>query len=62
MIAEEYIDCKKCNTMPPEIRQYAEKSCVLCGALHCDDCLNEAGYCTPCSEKLSYNKEEAIAV
>ncbi|MFZ2445688.1 MAG: hypothetical protein WAW37_04980 [Syntrophobacteraceae bacterium] len=58
----EYIDCKRCDLLPPEVRGYATRTCGLCGALHCDECLNEAGYCTPCSEKLSYSMEEAIVV
>ncbi len=59
---EQYIDCKRCGAMPPEVKQHAAKTCTLCGTLHCDECLNEAGYCTPCSEKMSFSKEEAIAV
>ncbi len=59
---EQYIDCKYCSSMTPEVRQYAARTCALCGTLHCDECLNEAGYCTPCSEKSDFSKEEAIAV
>ncbi|MEM5785672.1 MAG: hypothetical protein AAGU11_00060 [Syntrophobacteraceae bacterium] len=59
---EQYIDCKQCNDLPPEARQYATRSCSLCETTHCDACLNEAGYCTPCSEKMGFSKEEAISV
>ena len=59
---EQHIDCKHCSLTPPELRQYSARTCTLCGELHCDECLNEAGYCTPCSEKMDYSKEEAIAV
>ncbi len=59
---ETRIDCKECASMPAELQAYAEKTCRLCGTLHCDECLNEAGYCTPCSETLGFSKEEAIAV
>jgi hypothetical protein len=57
-----WINCKECAMLPPEVQQYANRSCVLCGTLHCDECLNEAGYCTSCSEKMSYSKDEAAAV
>lgn len=56
-----WIECKVCKDVPPAGREFA-KTCRLCGALHCDECINEAGYCTPCSEKLDYSKEEAIPV
>jgi hypothetical protein len=59
---EHLTDCRQCNVLPPELREYSAKTCVLCGTLHCDECMNEAGYCTPCSEKLSYTQDEAIAV
>lgn len=56
------IDCIKCGSLPAELQEYAEKTCRLCGTLHCDACLDEAGYCTPCSERTDFSKEEAIAV
>jgi len=59
---EQHIDCKHCTLMPAEMKQYATKTCGLCGELHCDECLNEAGYCTPCTEKNDYSKEEAIGI
>ncbi len=59
---EQLIDCKKCSVLPPEMREYSSRSCVLCGNVHCDECLNEAGYCSSCSEKIPYSKEEATAV
>jgi hypothetical protein len=57
---EETPVCKECETLL--VQGYAAKTCRLCNALHCDECLNEAGYCTPCSEKMGFSKEEAIAV
>ncbi len=56
-----WIECRICKDVPPQGMESA-KQCRLCGVLHCDECLNEAGYCTPCSEKLEYTKEEAIPV
>ncbi len=55
----EFINCKKCAS---HTKEHSAGTCCLCGALHCDECLNEAGYCTPCSEKMSYSKDEAIPV
>ncbi len=57
-----WIECKTCESLAPELKEYSNRLCRLCGALHCDACLNEAGYCTPCSEKMDYSKEEAIPV
>jgi hypothetical protein len=57
-----WMECKMCDTLAPEMKGSASKTCRLCGALHCDECLNEAGYCTPCSEKIDYSKDEAIPV
>jgi len=54
-----WIDCKRCA---PKTKERSKRTCSLCGALHCDECLNEAGYCTPCSEKMGYSKDEAIPV
>jgi hypothetical protein len=59
---EQMIGCTECNTIPKELAGYALRTCRLCGALGCDACLNEAGYCTPCEAKLQYSKEEAIPV
>lgn len=59
---EQFIECKQCNDLPPEMRGYMTRTCKLCGTLHCDECLNEAGLCTPCSERLPYSKEEATPV
>jgi hypothetical protein len=59
---EQLIDCKGCAILPPEMRQYTDRTCKLCGESHCDECLNEAGYCTPCSEKMDWSKEEATGV
>ncbi|MGO9689167.1 MAG: hypothetical protein ACLP2X_11565 [Syntrophobacteraceae bacterium] len=56
------LECKVCETLAPELKEYTAKTCRLCGALHCNECLNEAGYCTPCSEKMEYSKEDAIPV
>lgn len=57
---ERHIDCRECDSMSEEAKVYAAKTCRLCGT--CDECLNEAGYCVPCSEKLGYSKEEAIVI
>jgi hypothetical protein len=57
-----FIECKTCQTLAPEMMEYSGRLCKLCNVAHCDECLNEAGYCTPCSEKLDYLKEDAIAV
>jgi hypothetical protein len=57
-----WMECKMCETLSPELKEYSAKTCRLCGALHCDECLNEAGYCTPCSERMDYSKEEALPV
>ncbi len=57
-----WIECKVCGTFASEIRRHSSRECSLCGAMHCDECLNEAGYCTPCSEKLGYSKGDAIPV
>jgi len=57
-----WMECRFCRALPPEIGEYSTKACRLCGALHCDECLNEAGYCTPCSEKTDYSKDEAIPI
>jgi len=51
-----------CETPAPEMKEYASGTCRLCAALYCDECLNEAGYCTTCSEKMDYSKDEAIPV
>lgn len=56
------IDCKVCESLTSEIAEYSTKVCRLCGELHCDECLNEAGYCTPCSEETGYLREDAIPV
>jgi hypothetical protein len=56
------IECRVCKALSAEVREYSAKICRLCESLHCDECLNEAGYCTPCSEKMEYSKEEAIPV
>ncbi len=56
------IDCQQCDNLPPELYEYAARTCKLCGALECDSCLNEAGYCEPCSIKANYSKEEAIPI
>jgi hypothetical protein len=56
------IDCKRCSTLAPEIMEYSSRLCRLCNVAHCDECLNEAGYCTPCSEKMDHSKEDAIPV
>lgn len=58
----QWIECRECGALPSEMQGYAAKTCSLCGALHCDECLNEAGYCTPCSEESLWSKEEGIAV
>jgi len=57
-----WVECKKCAALPAELKDYSAKMCRLCGTLHCDECLNEAGYCTPCSERMDYSKEEAVPV
>lgn len=57
-----WVDCKECRTLPPELHEYAAKKCSLCGALMCDECLDEAGYCAPCSLTRSYSKDEAVPV
>jgi len=56
------IECRTCKTFASEIMEHSSRSCRLCNTLHCDECLNEAGYCTSCSEKLDYLKEDAIPV
>ena len=56
------IECRTCESLAPELKEYSSRLCRLCGALHCDECLNEAGYCTSCSEKMDYSKDEAIPV
>lgn len=56
------IECKTCMTAPPEIAEYSSRLCKLCNVAHCDECLNEAGYCTSCSEKMDYLKEDALPV
>ena len=58
---ETWMECKICKDAPAEQKESA-KMCRLCGALHCDECINEAGYCTPCSEKMGYSMEEASPV
>ncbi len=57
-----WIECTQCESLPPELKEYSIKSCRMCGALDCDECLNEAGYCVSCSEKIDYSKEDAIPV
>jgi hypothetical protein len=57
-----WLECRVCETLIPQLKEYSARACRLCGTLHCDECLNEAGYCTPCSEKLDYSKEDAIPV
>ncbi len=59
---EQLVECKQCNYLPPEMREYMARRCALCGNPHCDECLNEAGLCTPCSEKLPYGMDEATPV
>lgn len=59
---EQLIECKQCNSLPPDLREYMSRTCALCGTLHCDECINEAGLCTPCSEKLTYSREEGTPV
>jgi len=59
---EMWVECRVCKELPPELRGYSERTCSLCGALHCDECLNEAGYCTPCSEKMGFSRDEATPV
>jgi hypothetical protein len=56
---EQLIACKVCGAMPKEPAVFIDRSCRLCGALACDECLNEAGYCTPCSARAPYNRVEA---
>jgi multimeric flavodoxin WrbA len=57
-----WIECRSCETLVSELKEYSVKSCRICDALDCDECLNEAGYCMPCSEKSDYSKEDAIPV
>ena len=57
-----WIECKLCETLAPKVKEHSARICRLCGALHCDECLNEAGYCRSCSEKMDYSKDEAIPV
>ncbi|MGA2404175.1 MAG: hypothetical protein ABSG91_21135 [Syntrophobacteraceae bacterium] len=57
-----WMECRGCETFAPKLDERSSKECRLCGALHCDECLNEAGYCTPCSEKMDYSKDDAIPV
>jgi hypothetical protein len=59
---EQLIECKACDIIPKHLREYADRSCRLCGGLGCDECLNEAGYCSPCNTRTPYSKEEAIPV
>lgn len=55
------ISCKSCGQTDLGSAE-EQKHCRLCDEIHCDECLNEAGYCAPCSEKIDYGKDEAIAV
>ena len=57
-----WMDCRVCETLAPELNEYSSGTWSLCGSLHCDECLNEAGYCTSCSEKIDYSKGDAIPV
>lgn len=57
-----WMECRTCESLAPALKEYSSGTCRLCGALHCDECLNDAGYCTPCSEKLDYFKDEATPV
>ncbi len=57
-----WMECTKCKTPAPEMKESAVGTCRLCAVLHCDECLNEAGYCTSCSEKMDYSMDEAIPV
>ncbi len=57
---EELLVCKHCNAS--FVCLDSAKTCKLCEAVHCDECLNEAGYCAPCGERMGYSKEEAVAV
>ncbi len=58
----EWIECRECGILPPEIQAYVAKTCGLCGTMNCDECLDEAGLCTPCSDKPDFSFEEAIPV
>jgi hypothetical protein len=59
---DHWINCKVCGELYSETQERSSGTCDLCCTLRCDECLNEAGYCTPCSEKMDYSKDEAIAV
>ena len=58
---ETIVSCKSCGSRDFDDTA-EEKTCRLCNEVHCGECLNEAGYCAPCAEKMNYSKGEAIAV
>ncbi len=61
-MADAWIECKECEILPSELKEYSDRKCRLCGALRCDECLNEAGLCTSCSENMNSSMDDAIPV
>lgn len=56
---EQLIECSGCRQW---FTESMVKNCNLCEESRCDDCLNEAGYCVPCTEAAGYSKEEATYI